>query len=543
MKCLRILLGPVLLFAGSGAAQNLLRTLADPAPNPAPFFVRFPGGMDTADVNGDGTRDFLIGAPREAPVAAAGQVIVYDGLTGAVLYAVTNPAPATAPGLAVDRFGDSVACLGDLDGDGRDDFAAGAPNVTTSPLGLVAATGVRAFSGATGAQLWHFDGGTGNATGRALVRLPDRDGDGRDDVGVVADAYVAILSGATGAVFQILAIPDLGPFGIFASQTAAVIGDVTGDGHAEVAVGGRTGPDALANAGRIIVFDGFTGAPVFLFVGADIERLGASLAAVGDVDGDSFPDLIAGAPGGQSLVAVDTGEVRILRGAGAAAPFAVISPPAGTQQFGATVAATLDLDGDGISEVAVGTTGLLATARIYSIAGGVPALLYEIQDPLALSPISRIQGAADLDGDGTRDILAGAGDRVLVFGTHLTPHLSLGAALAPGGVSNLALEGRPLTPVALAADLAAGGFDAGTFGIFALSFTPALTILVDGSGLLAPPGDPAARVPAAGPYRLWFAVPSSPVIAGLTLHVQGVVFDGFQVPGLYSISNPLSLTF
>lgn len=123
----------------------------------------FGRALATLDVDGDGTREAIIGAP------GAGRIYVADGASFAVL--------GSAGMLAGSSFGSSLAVVRDADGDGIDDLIAGAPLAGTGgevhlllgqPGGLELAE-VRAGVAADG----RF--GSALATG-------DVNGDGSDDV-------------------------------------------------------------------------------------------------------------------------------------------------------------------------------------------------------------------------------------------------------------------------------------------------------------------------------------------------------------------------
>lgn len=86
------------------------------------------------DQNGDGVPEFAVGLPRANQ--GAGRVDIFDGATRNRLYWLT--------GTANSRFGNALAALGDVDGDGRGDYAVGAPSYNTalgSSIGRVAIFG------------------------------------------------------------------------------------------------------------------------------------------------------------------------------------------------------------------------------------------------------------------------------------------------------------------------------------------------------------------------------------------------------------------
>lgn len=77
------------------------------------------------DVNGDGAVDFIVGAPQDDNNSMdSGMARVISGLDGALLYTFNGR-------VAGAEFGTSVSGVGDVNGDGFDDFVVGAPHDST----------------------------------------------------------------------------------------------------------------------------------------------------------------------------------------------------------------------------------------------------------------------------------------------------------------------------------------------------------------------------------------------------------------------------
>jgi len=117
------------------------------------------------DVNADGAADFAVGVP------GLNRVDVYSGATGQLLRRFEQISGS---------FGAALANLGDHDGDGVDELLIGAP--TRDTLGVVGSGAAFVLSGATGQSLFPVAGlQPGETLGAAVAAVPDVDGDGRSD--------------------------------------------------------------------------------------------------------------------------------------------------------------------------------------------------------------------------------------------------------------------------------------------------------------------------------------------------------------------------
>ncbi len=377
-----------------------------------------------SDLDGDGTEDVAVGAPNDDD---GGGFLGAD--YGAVWVLFLNPngtvraeqkISMTAGGFQGtleqdDSFGNSVAGLGDLDGDGTEDLAVGAPGeddggpgegeaergavwvLFLSPDGTVKAE--QKISGTAGGLEGTLQ--NGDFFGSAVAGLGDLDGDGIEDL-------------AVGAPFDddggSSLIPDRGAVWVLFLNQAGTV-------KAEQKISDIAG--------------GFQGAL------DDGDLFGFSVAGLGDLDRDGTRDLAAGAPrdddGGGGFV-VNRGAVWVLflNPNGTVKTEQKISDTTGNFRgtlndfdwFGSSLASLADLDLDGTRDLAVGAmfdddggfdrgaTWILfpdqegtvhAAQKISSTSGGFAGTLDD-SDWFG----SSVAGLGDLDGDLIEDLAVGA---------------------------------------------------------------------------------------------------------------------------------------
>lgn len=540
-------LGSFLLVQHDGLAQSPLRDhVGDDA------FDRLGWSANPAgDVDGDGIEDLIVGMPEDDNAGSnSGSARVLSGYDGSTIYTFDGDAVA-------DRFGWSVDGAGDLNGDGFADVIVGARRA--DPEGVTSAGLARVFSGIDGSEMYTFVGeAASDFFGTFVTGVGDIDGDTVPDVMVGAPqdntgsgGYVRFLSGQTGGTIRTLFGGTVnGQFGI----SGDAVGDVNGDGRADVVIGEWLAAGGGNLRGRAALYSGLDGSELLFWTGdADFEWCGWSVAGAGLVDGDALPDVIVGcygaAPNGDT-----SGRARVFSGDDGMELLTIDGAAAG-DNFGWNVDGAGDVNGDGRGDLIVG--GPFSTngkARLVSGLDGSP-LLPLVGDDAGELFGREVSGGFDLNGDGTPDFMVGApfasdngtnAGRLRVYsGATLSllgdEHL---VSLASGGVQTLDLDagaafGGELYWILGTLSGTAPGLSGGGF-VLPLNFDGYFLFTLTNPNLLIPAS--LALLDAQGTAATQLALPAGldPGLAGATFHHAYAVVDVVGGATLF-VSNPVSL--
>ena len=261
------------------------------------------------DVDGDGYDDMLIGAWGESfPFWFSGVAYLYSGFDGSLIRSY-------AGGQTDGNFGCSVANAGDIDGDGVPDQLIGELGHDSMGPDTGAAY---LFSGATGSMLNSWYGA--NYSGRFgdhVAGISDLDGDGIPDLLISArwqggSGVVFAKSGSTGN--DLFHVRGFDPDETFCSSVGTV-GDVNGDGLEDILVG-SDGYYVFGGqyTGSARVFSGADGQELQRFNPPSSNgRAGLAVAGLGDLNGDGIADWAVGAPA-EDFTAPDSGSVHVVSG-------------------------------------------------------------------------------------------------------------------------------------------------------------------------------------------------------------------------------------
>jgi hypothetical protein len=145
---------------------------------------------------------------------------------------------------------------------------------------------------------------------------------------------------------------------------------------------------------------------------ADHQQLGSNYVALGDLDGDGTVDLAVSDPSFRSGGFLSVGAVHLVSGADGSTLRRHQGHIAANQYFGLSLAA-LDADGDGATDLAVGTPGQsgpggYGAGAVWIFSGANGSVLSTFTGPAASQFGSTLANAGDQNGDGLDDLLVGA---------------------------------------------------------------------------------------------------------------------------------------
>lgn len=281
------------------------------------------------DVDGDGKEDFAAGAYSGSGehVSLSGTVAVYKGGLEPREWVVFEGENA------MDKFGYALAS-GDLNNDGSTDLVVGAPLHSPSPI-LYQRGSVYVYFGPNFAQSNVIKiPATGDNGGIGFsLAVGDINGDDIDDL--LMEASYKLIGYYGGNDFSPPAVPDV----VFSSRdrgfgrAIAVLWDVNNDGYNDVAVGAYKAEIEDIDTGRLYILGG---GPSSLDLLARIDgkekcgQFASAILPMGDVDDDGIPDLAVSAIHGNGNPWAMTGKVFLFSGSslmeGATAETAKVIP-------------------------------------------------------------------------------------------------------------------------------------------------------------------------------------------------------------------------
>ena len=388
------------------------------------------------DVNGDGYADVIVGAyGYDDGQNDEGAFFVYHGSAVGINTVADTMVESN---LASAVLGFSVSGAGDVNGDGYADVIVGAQGYDNgqndegaffvyhgSVTGINTAAAAMDESDQANAFLGHSVSGAGDVNGDGYADvIVGAHGYGNPVPASYEGAFFVYHGSAAGISTTADAVAESNQANAQLGWSLSGAGDVNGDGYADVIVGAYNYDNGENDEGAAFVYHG-SAAGLNTVAAAMVEpdqinaRMGVSVSGAGDVNGDGYADVIAGAyfyDRGEN----DEGAAFVYLGGDTGidttAAFMVESDQA-SAYMGYSVSGAGDVNGDGYADVIVGASGYdngevnEGAAFVYhgSAAGidNTTASMVESDQANANLGVS-VSGAGDVNGDGYGDVIVGA---------------------------------------------------------------------------------------------------------------------------------------
>jgi FG-GAP repeat len=300
---------------------------------------------------------------------------------------------------AGEQFGWIARDVGDVDGDGIHDV------VTSAPTAGANAGTVMVLSTRKQTRLWSVSGRSGDQLGLGVGPAGDVNGDGVPDVvaGGPGGEYILMLSGKDGSVIRRVDARSRGEqFGVRVNGA----GDVNGDGFADVLAGASLSDRTGVDAGAVYVISGRDGTDLAVLTGqAAGHRFGESVAGFTHNGRTTIVVGASGVPGG--------GRTYVYTDVRARPAFQIDADSTGVALGAMFVSIVGDVNRDGVPDVYASDWSNRAkgptTGRVYVHSGADGARIHALTGEFAGNGFGIGSAeAGDVDRDGYDDLIVGA---------------------------------------------------------------------------------------------------------------------------------------
>ncbi len=384
------------------------------------------------DVNGDGYADILMSVfTSEFGVSKDGKVYLSYGTGSGVTQTPVWTGICTQDAA---NYGEAVANAGDVNADGFADIIVGASRFSNGEENEGAAfVYYGSPDGLKKEASWTAEGNQANAFfGSSVSSAGDVNRDGYADVVIGAHFYD---NGETneGRIFVYLGSPnglakepiwtaESNQVGANFGKSVACAGDVNKDGYSDILVGAPNFDNGQVNEGRAFLYlgtnMGMTQSAAWTGESNQADaNFGLSVASAGDVNGDGFSDIVVGASRYDEGMS-NVGKIYVYMGASngiSLYPDWTYTGNIMDGNLGISVATAGDINGDGFSEIIIGSFGSGSQnpkGSAYVFSGSVRGMTNQVaqiaiqNNPQALVGQS-VSTAGDINGDGYADVIAG----------------------------------------------------------------------------------------------------------------------------------------
>ena len=319
------------------------------------IFSGFSSALSTlGDVNGDAIPDYIVGAYEQTwdENNHQGRAFVFDGQTGELLLELDDPHPQ-----ADAAFGFSVAAAGDVNQDGVPDCIIGA-----------------------------FGQGEAGSAETLVFGWTAEDGSEYNVSKRVGSGQAFVFSGREGQLLHSLESPQQSAGAGFGWSVASA-GDLDGDGIPEFIVGAHS----QDHEGRVFVFSGRDGTGLHTLApppDSGAEGFGWTVNSTGDLNRDGIPDIVVGAPYSSVEGRSTQGRAYVYSGADGSLLYSIDHPqPQAGASFGWYVTSAGDLNEDSVPDLLIGAPyqdvgAVAAQGAAFAFSGTDGSLLLTFHDPV-----------------------------------------------------------------------------------------------------------------------------------------------------------------